>query len=665
MRKLIFAAGVALAAIAAPAHADSSLISGLAGRLSALNGYVQGSGSGALTASPTIPCASALAGAVCTVPNNAELLALSTATLPANTIVHRAGYASAGDGGDMDYLASGSACSLASGNGDNGSQVKSANGKCWTWKPKAGGVALEVFGGDTTAANDNTAFTNAIAALQAQTNGEHVLLLGARTYNVSQSITVNGPSPVAFRGQGMGATTIQASATSNYSVFSYGNTAATSSQTQFGGIYGMTIKAGASATAGYAISAVHVANFTVRDIAFTAYCGIEDEQSNNDLYDNVWGYTTGTGCQAFWAHVTSAAQSAGGRTDQVTLNNVHLNAQYYGNDCLTWTGMVQTINAYNVTLMQCKRGFFVDASQNTASLFPQFGFVYNLQVEGAQVAAVEIDGGRDIHFTDSAAFSDYGQTGAGGTQGNADTAALWIKPDGAASVTSTIDWKGGTIGNSANQAALVQAQGVRFSDVAFRNSSLASQYAKPSVELQGAGGYASQDYQFSNVKFCAIYGETPAVSYGLVRDANVGITIVTNADFQYCHTGEVSDASSSLNLAVYGGIDRNQVALPVSLGKFHSNAQPTFGACGTSPSIGTGYSNDVAGVVNTGTGTFSSCTVNFASTWGNPPIVFLQGTGSVPYYITGQSATSFTFARTDGGNMASLTVYYRATMGGN
>lgn len=91
MRKLIFAAGVALAAIAAPAHADSSLISGLAGRLSALNGYVQGSGSGALTASPTIPCASALAGAVCTVPNNAALLALSTATLPANTIVHRAG----------------------------------------------------------------------------------------------------------------------------------------------------------------------------------------------------------------------------------------------------------------------------------------------------------------------------------------------------------------------------------------------------------------------------------------------------------------------------------------------------------------------------------------------------------------------------------------------
>lgn len=85
---------------------------------------------------------------------------------------------------------------------------------------------------------------------------------------------------------------------------------------------------------------------------------------------------------------------------------------------------------------------------------------------------------------------------------------------------------------------------MRFSDVAFRNSSLASQYAKPSVELQGAGGYASQDYQFSNVKFCAIYGETPAVSYGLVRDANVGITIVTNADFQYCHTGEVSDASS-------------------------------------------------------------------------------------------------------------------------
>lgn len=599
------------------------------------------------------------------VANNSALQSITTTILGIFSTIHRDGYASAGDGGKMDYNWSSSACTLNSGAGDGGSQVQAAGIGCWLWDPQASGVPLEAFGGDGTATKDDAAFASAIPALQNYSGRVNTLLLGAKTYNVSQGITINGPYPVSIRGQGMGVTTIQGSTGENYSLISYGNTAVGATQTQFGGIYGLRLMAGSGATGGYAISSVHTANFTVRDVAFLAYCGIEDRQSNNNTYDNIWGYTVGTGCQAFWMHVTSADQAAGGRTDQVTMNNVHLNAQYYGNDCFVMTGMVQTVNQYNNTLMQCKRGWFSDASQNTTSQFPQFAFVYNLQVEGAQVAAVEIDGGRDFHFTDSAAFGDYGQTGSGGTQGNNDTAAFYVKPDGSASVTSNIDWKGGTIGNSAHQAALIQAQGVRFSSMAFRNSSLASQYANPSVELQGAGGFSSQDYQFSNIKFCSIYGETPSVSYGLVRDANVGTTIVSNADFASCHTGEISDASIGTNLAFYGGIDRNQVPLPVSLGKFHSNANPTITSCGTSPAVGTGWSNDVNGVVNTGTGTFTSCTVTFSSAWASAPTVFLQGTGTVPFTITGQTTTSFTFSRTDGGNLAAQTVYYRSTQGGN
>jgi hypothetical protein len=599
------------------------------------------------------------------VANNSSLQSITTTLIGVFATIHRDGYATAGDGGKMDYNWTASACSLNSGAGDNGSQVQAAGAGCWIWDPQASGVPPEVFGADTTATNDNAAFTNEIAALQSYSGNVNTMLLGARTYNTSQSITVNGPYPVSFRGQGMGVTTIQAAAGGSYNLISYGNTAATGTQTQFGGIYNLRLMSGSGATAGYAISAVHTANFTVRDVAFQAYCGIEDEQSNNNLYDNVWGYTVGTGCQAFFAHVSSATQTAGGRTDQLTMNNVHLDAGFYGNDCFVWQGMVQTVNSYNNTFLQCNHGFWANASQDTSSLFPQFGFIYNLQVEGAQTAPIEIDGGRDFHFTDSAAFSDYGETGPGGSQGDNDAAALVIEPDGAESVTSNISWSGGSIGNSAHQAAVMFAQGVRISNTVFRDSSLASQYASPSVELQGSSSYASQDYQLSNDKFCTTYGETPYNSYGLVRDANVGTTIISNADFTGCHTGEISDASAMTNLAFYGGIDRNQVALPVSLGKFHSNAQPTVTSCGTSPAIGTSSSNDIAGVISTGTGTFTSCTLTFASAWPNPPTAFLQGTGTVPYYITGQTTTSFTFARTDGGNMAGLTVYYRATLGGN
>ncbi|NHV25062.1 hypothetical protein [Burkholderia sp. D-99] len=58
-----------------------------------------------------------------TVPTNAALLALSTATTSTVTRL--------GDVAPLTYTASGSACSLNSGNGDNGSQVKSANRLSW------------------------------------------------------------------------------------------------------------------------------------------------------------------------------------------------------------------------------------------------------------------------------------------------------------------------------------------------------------------------------------------------------------------------------------------------------------------------------------------------------------------------------------------------------
>lgn len=63
-----------------------------------------------------------------TVPTNAALTALSTATTSAVT---RLGFYAAGDAPPIVYIASASACSLNAGAGDNGSQVQSANGKCW------------------------------------------------------------------------------------------------------------------------------------------------------------------------------------------------------------------------------------------------------------------------------------------------------------------------------------------------------------------------------------------------------------------------------------------------------------------------------------------------------------------------------------------------------
>lgn len=531
-----------------------------------------------------------------------------------------------------------------------------------TASTNSSGIAIEEFGADGTAANDDTAFTNAISYVQAQTGYTGCILLGARTYNISQSITINGPAPVCIKGQGQGISIINASNNSNYNLISYGNTAATANQTEGGGVYNLSLITNDTATAGYAISAIHTANFTVRDIIIISFCGIEDEQSNNDLYDNVWGYTRGTNCQAFFAHVTQATQDAGGRSDQLTINNFHINSLFYGNDCFVWQGMVNTINMYNDTFLQCNHGFWINASQNTESLFPQFGFIYNLQVEGAQTAGVEIDGGRKFYFTDSDIYDFYGETGPGGNQGNADIAAFLVEPDKTESVTSDIGWKGGEMGGTAAQVVVLNAYGVKFSDTDFRGASLSSPEAYPSVELKytTSANNGSGDYLFSGVNFCSIWGDTVQASYGLIRDANVGALQLVNVDFHWCVNGSIQDNNVG-QFKFSGGIDPSNIPLPVSSNTFVSNTPPTLSSCGAGAAVA---GNNLSGTIEPGSGSPTSCTLTFANTnaannngVGCISSIMFQQPSTSAFYGSSATANGFTVSLQSGGALPSAIPY--------
>lgn len=179
MKKILLIAA-ALLGFAGAAHADSGLISGLAGRLQN-------------------PCSTSINGNACSVTNNAALLTLSVASIPTNTTIYRQGYATAGDGGGMAYRPSNSACSLASGNGDNGSQVKSADGKCFIWQNAGYRVTPMVFGatGNGTA-DDTTPLQNALTAMAG-----HTLYLGNNLYGISSTLTVNGNIEGNGGGQGI------------------------------------------------------------------------------------------------------------------------------------------------------------------------------------------------------------------------------------------------------------------------------------------------------------------------------------------------------------------------------------------------------------------------------------------------------------------------------
>lgn len=108
------------------------------------------------------------------VENNAELLTSSTGAYPGG--VWRNGFTAKGDVEPIFYKPSGSACTLNGGNGDNGSQVKSSDGKCWLAKFHHDKPNVKQFGakGDGTS-DDGPAFRAACAwALENSSNPIYV-----------------------------------------------------------------------------------------------------------------------------------------------------------------------------------------------------------------------------------------------------------------------------------------------------------------------------------------------------------------------------------------------------------------------------------------------------------------------------------------------------------
>jgi hypothetical protein len=75
--------------------------------------------------------------------NKAALSALATTP---NAQIWRIGYNNPGDVPPLIYTASNAACTLNAGAGDNGSQVTSADGKCWIASPDAGGMDVRQWG---------------------------------------------------------------------------------------------------------------------------------------------------------------------------------------------------------------------------------------------------------------------------------------------------------------------------------------------------------------------------------------------------------------------------------------------------------------------------------------------------------------------------------------
>ncbi|RQV01113.1 hypothetical protein [Burkholderia cenocepacia] len=108
------------------------------------------------------------------------LTALQASSTANAKSLFRDGYTVSGDGGNVLYVASNSACSLNSGAGDGGLQVQGANGKCWLAQIPTAGADVRIWGAVADGSTDAGPAINAclqvqtICVIPATTNGLYV-----------------------------------------------------------------------------------------------------------------------------------------------------------------------------------------------------------------------------------------------------------------------------------------------------------------------------------------------------------------------------------------------------------------------------------------------------------------------------------------------------------
>ena len=125
----------------------------------------------------------------------------------------------------------------------------------------------------------------------------------------------------------------------------------------------------------------------------------------------------------------------------------------------------------------------------------------------------------------------------------------------------------------------------------------------------------------------------------------------TGMDVSYAFYSDVGDNffNEYSGIATFGGKIQAKVT--------NGAASPVASSCGTTPSV-TG--SDLAGIVTIGTGTATSCTVTFNTSYFAEPacIITPQSTTGAAWSFSAKSSTAFTFTSSSGSNLAGLKFNY-------
>jgi hypothetical protein len=187
------------------------------------------------------------------------------------------------------------------------------------------------------------------------------------------------------------------------------------------------------------------------------------------------------------------------RSDVLYLDNVTTTgrAGAYSGTGLRLDGMVNTVVGDGVHLLKHRYGMRVANTMASASAFPAFGNLHDVEIEGATVAGLSIEAGYEWKFTDSDITNSSGSSGQGGD----DAYAVQCLPDSGSTITRGLMIANSRIGNSAKSGAFLNCRDVQLTNVEFFSTSASGSGAYPVIAV----GPAARDVTLSNIT-CEEFG---------------------------------------------------------------------------------------------------------------------------------------------------------------
>lgn len=435
------------------------------------------------------------------------------ATVPLTVdVVETQGYQSVADGGGGVYRRAGTEPVHAG-------KLQSDDGAWWELVYQIGGHRVEQFGA-VSALEDCTATINAAFAYLAAKGGGRALL-GPRNYlctgtlrRMRGGVFLDGVSPkdskLTFDN---GADECLVNKSLDGSQLNNLRT----SQLQIIGI---------GKTSGHAIRREITAYDDVEDVIIQdPWNGILDYQINT----NAWRRVTINGAYGTYAGKWDSPTTQ--NSSALTIEDSTIQGLYRGADGFIWDGWATTLRVRNVAILSTRLSFTIQNSRQSTSRYPAYGYISNLETDGAQINSVLIKAGADINFDGG----DLKNTSGAPGQGGADTNCVEILPDEGYSYTHDINFTGTKMGNCRERAAFINALNVTFDGVVAHDASKSGANAFPTIEVFDK----AKDVTLKGGAAGIVYGDVARASYGIIINAAAERTLVDGVNVLGNLTGGV------------------------------------------------------------------------------------------------------------------------------